>query len=167
VRSRRDERLNRLGRNEDVNQGQEDLSRRGGGDRGGGGCSRGPAVRGRGHQPSTRVGLAQCGTTLATLWILDNGGSGNEPCDLINMGYEQAYYYTYQTNPGTPGEGYAVPFAEPYVLTVNSSGDLSLAPLKSVGGVVSTTQEWDGMSPQVQAALQQSALRAKAAEKVG
>jgi hypothetical protein len=118
------------------------------------------------YAPSLTVTLQPCGITAATLWIPDNDGTGNEPCDLINAGYEAAYSYGYQNYDDTTSQGYTSPFAEPTVLTVNSSGDVVLAPLSEIGGVVSPTQEWSGLSPQVEAALQESAQR-KAAEKAG
>jgi hypothetical protein len=115
------------------------------------------------YEPTLTVTLAQCSVTAATLWILDNEGTGNEPCDLINAGYEAAYYYGYQENPDAPAEGYASPFAEPAVLTVSSGGSVVLAPLGEIGGVVPSSQEWAGLSSPFDAQLRQSALRAKAA----
>jgi hypothetical protein len=113
--------------------------------------------------PTTSVGLVQCGFTTASLWILDNDGSGNEPCDLINVGYEASYTFMAPYNNVEGAESVTSPFAEPYVLTASSGGALDLAPLSELNGNVSTSQEWNGMSPVVQAALKQSAaLRAKA-----
>jgi hypothetical protein len=117
--------------------------------------------------PSLSVTLAPCGVTAATLWIPDNNGQDSEPCDLINAGYQAAYSYEYEGDSTTPADGYASPFAEPAVLTVTTSSSgtstVGLASLSEIGGVVSATQEWTNLSPQLQAALKASAVRAKAA----
>jgi hypothetical protein len=116
------------------------------------------------YAPALTVTLAPCGVTAATLWIADDNGSGNEPCDLINAGYQAAYNYGYGFNSSSePTQGYSSPFAEPAVLAVSSSGSVVLAPLSEIGGVVSPTQEWTDLSPQFEAAVQASAQRAKAA----
>jgi hypothetical protein len=112
------------------------------------------------YQPTLTVGLAQCGITPATLWIPDNNDSGNEPCDLINAGYEA------ESNYGVTEGTFNSPFAEPAVLTVSGTGSspkVGLAPLSEIGGVVSASQEWAGLSPQVDGALRESAAREKAA----
>jgi hypothetical protein len=105
--------------------------------------------------PTLTVGVAQCGITAQTLWIVDSSNySSNGYVDLINAGYETAYSYP------IPGEasdtGITNAFAEPYVLAVNSSSDVVLAPLSELGGVVSPSQMWTDYT-----SASQSALRAK------
>jgi hypothetical protein len=119
------------------------------------------------------VTLAQCGITPATLWIADNNGQGSGvPAILINAGYEAAYTYEYNVFPDETGSAYASPFDEPDVLTVTSNssgsgGSVALAPLSDLGGVIPSSQLWSGLSPEVNAALQESAVREKAAAKAG
>jgi hypothetical protein len=117
------------------------------------------------YYPSTSVTIEPCGLTAGTIWVPDNNGQGSGvPAILINAGYEGAYYYGYLQNIASqPTEGYATPFDVPDVLTVNSNNNVVLAQLSELGGNVSESQEWSGLSPQVNAALQQSAVRAKAA----
>jgi hypothetical protein len=121
------------------------------------------------YVPNLSVALAPCGESAQTLWILDNQGSGNEPCDLINAGYEAVPDYNQWIAPNTPASDYTMtPFAEPAVLTVSVNSktgayQVGLAPLSELGGVVSESQEWAGLSPQVSAALRESAAREKAA----
>jgi hypothetical protein len=117
--------------------------------------------------PTTSVTLATCGTTAATLWILDGNGT-NGYIDLINAGYEAAYEYLAPDSvPGaiTPTPAYASPFAEPAVLTASNSGDLTLAPLSEIGGVVSPSQDWANWSAPGQAQLRQAVERSAAARR--
>jgi hypothetical protein len=91
-------------------------------------------------------------------------GEGTGYVDLINMGYQVGYGYEVSTGPSTSTAGqFANPYAEPFVLTVNSTtGSVGLAELKEIGGNVSTGQLWaDDLSPA------QDALRKAAAEKSG
>lgn len=101
--------------------------------------------------PTLTVGTAQCGTTAATLWIVDASNEANGYVDLINAGYAATYSYLAQ-NVGTFAN-FASPFAEPAVLTVNSSGKVVLTLLSELGGVVSPTQMWAAWSAPAQAAL--------------
>lgn len=97
---------------------------------------------------TSSVGVTQCGITTQTLWIVDALNAVNGYVDLINAGYEAAI----------PGESsvYAAPFAEPYVLSVNSSNGVVLAPLSQLGSGVASTQLWANIT-----SPSQSALRAK------
>jgi hypothetical protein len=101
--------------------------------------------------PTLTVGTAQCGTTAATLWIVDASNEANGFTDLINAGYETAFSY------GAPDNSTALNFtgqyAEPAVLTVNSSGKVVLAPLSQLGATVSPTQMWASWSAPTQFAL--------------
>jgi hypothetical protein len=120
------------------------------------------------NNPTLSVALEQCGVTAATLWILDENtlASGNGYVDLINAGYEAGYTYLapYTGDSTLAGpDPVASPFAEPAVLTV-SSGKVVLAPLSELGGVVSAAQMWENLSPQVESAVRQSVLRAKASK---
>ena len=94
---------------------------------------------------------AQCGVTAASLWIVDASNEANGYVDLINAGYESAFNYLAQNT--TTAENLTSPFAEPAVLTVNSSGHVVLAFLSELGGVVSPTQMWAAWSAPGQAAL--------------
>jgi hypothetical protein len=101
--------------------------------------------------PTLTVGTAQCGTTAATLWIVDASNEANGFTDLINAGYETAFSF------GAPDNSTALnftgQFAEPAVLTVNSSGKVVLAPLSQLGATVSPTQMWASWSAPAQAFL--------------
>jgi hypothetical protein len=113
--------------------------------------------------PALTVGLTQCGITAQSLWILDASNEANGYVDLINAGYATGYDYPVPTgasvSSGSTIFGLTSPFAEPVVLTVNSSGKVALAPLSELGGVVSSSQMWaDWSSPA------QSELRAKVAK---
>jgi hypothetical protein len=103
------------------------------------------------NTPNLTVVLAPCGITAASLWIVDASNEANGYVDLINAGYEAAYSYLAQ-NVAT-FENETSPFAEPAVLTVNSSGKVVLAFLSELGGVVSPTQMWTAWSAPAQAAL--------------
>jgi hypothetical protein len=107
------------------------------------------------YVPTLTVGLSQCGTTAATLWAADfNTQAAGGYDDLINMGYETSYTFL---APNTQALPLTPQFAEPAVLTVNSSGNLVLAPLSELGGAVSQTQLWgDYLSP-AQAELKKKA----------
>ena len=101
--------------------------------------------------PNLSVVMAQCGVTAASVWIVDASNEANGYVDLINAGYEATYSYLAQ-NVGTFAN-FASPFAEPAVLTVNSSGKVVLTLLSELGGVVSPTQMWAAWSAPAQAAL--------------
>jgi hypothetical protein len=111
---------------------------------------------GQWYAPTLTVVLAQCGVTAQSLWILDASNEANGYVDLINAGYAATYTYL----AGTPAafDNLTSPFAEPVVLTINSSGSVVLAPLSEIGGVVSASQMWAAWSAPLQ-----SALRAKVA----
>jgi hypothetical protein len=111
------------------------------------------------NQPTLTVVLAQCGVTAASLWIVDASNEANGYVDLINAGYESSFSFLAQTNTSTL-QNLTSPFAEPAVLTVNSSGHVVLAFLSELGGVVSSTQMWAAWSAPVQAALR-TAVRAE------
>jgi hypothetical protein len=84
----------------------------------------------------------------------NNGGNGVD--DLINVGYESAYTYLGSTS-NSNFLPLTAPYAEPAVLTVNSSGNVVLAPLSEIGSVVSPMQLWgDYLSP-AQAQLKKNA----------
>lgn len=76
------------------------------------------------------VGTSQCGLTADSLWIQDGNGA-NGYVDLISA----AYYVSQSSTDYTP-------FAEPGVLTASSNGQLSIAPLSELGGVVTPSQNW-------------------------
>jgi hypothetical protein len=101
--------------------------------------------------PTLTVGTAQCGTTAATLWIVDASNEANGFADLINAGYETSFSF------GAPDNSTALNFtsqyAEPAVLTVSSSGKVVLAPLSQLGAAVSPTQMWTAWSAPAQAFL--------------
>jgi hypothetical protein len=101
--------------------------------------------------PTLSVAMAQCGITAASLWILDATSEANGYVDLINAGYESSYSYLAQNS--ASAENLTNPFAEPAVLTVNSSGKVVLAFLSELGGVVSPTQMWGPWAASSQAAL--------------
>jgi hypothetical protein len=92
--------------------------------------------------PTLTVVMAQCGLTAQSLWIVDASNEANGYVDLINAGYEGLYTYL------APNSNQAVisPYAEPAVLTVNSSGQVVLALLSEIGGVVSPAQMWTAWS---------------------
>ncbi len=103
------------------------------------------------NDPTLTVVMAQCGITAASLWIVDANNEANGYVDLINAGYESSFTYISQ-NTGT-AENLTSPFAEPAVLTVNSSGKVVLAFLSELAGVVSPTQMWAAWSAPAQAFL--------------
>jgi hypothetical protein len=117
------------------------------------------------------VVLAQCGITAQSLWILDGDNEANGYVDLINAGYEASSTYAVPTpdddnNVTDNDNNLTSPFAEPAVLTVNSSGKVVLAPLSELGGVVSSSQMWADWSSPAQSELRAKVneLRAKAAK---
>jgi hypothetical protein len=112
------------------------------------------------QQPSLNLTLAQCGVTAATLWILDATNEANGYIDLINAGYEANYTYLAPDTDTSP-QSLTSPYAEPAVLTVNSSGKVVLAPLSEVGGVVSTTQLWADWSSPAQSQLRTKVEKAR------
>ena len=101
--------------------------------------------------PNLTVVTAQCGITAASLWIVDASNEANGYTDLINAGYEASFSYLAPDN--STSENVTSPFAEPAVLTVNSSGHVVLAFLSQLGSTVSSTQMWTAWSAPVQAAL--------------
>jgi hypothetical protein len=111
------------------------------------------------YVPTLSLALEQCGLTAQSLWVVDENTEAIESngyVDLINAGYQAAYSYGNQTS-ATGEISLTSPFAEPAVLTVNSKGNVVLAPLSEVGGVVSPSQLWGNLPSQV---LSASALRA-------
>jgi hypothetical protein len=111
--------------------------------------------------PSLSVVLAPCGLTSQTLWIIDAGNpaAGNGYVDLISAGYESQS--SYGSSPQPNSFGYQSYFAEPAVLTVNSSGTVVLAPLSQLGSTVSATQMWASWSSSAQAELRARAHRSR------
>jgi hypothetical protein len=108
------------------------------------------------YTPTLTVVLAPCGLTAGTLWAVDQNNGGNGVDDLINVGYESAYTYLGSTS-NSNFLPLTAPYAEPAVLTVNSSGNVVLAPLSEIGSVVSPMQLWgDYLSP-AQAQLKKNA----------
>jgi hypothetical protein len=103
--------------------------------------------------PTLSVALEPCGTTAASLWIIDQNCELDTYCDLINAGYETQYVYLAPS--GLTSSSYTGLFAEPEVLTASSSGALSLAPLAEIGGGVPASQAWTAYT-----SADQSALRA-------
>jgi hypothetical protein len=103
------------------------------------------------NNPTLTVVMAQCGITAASLWIVDASNEANGYVDLINAGYESSYSYLAQNS--SSAENLTSPFAEPAVLTVNSTGHVVLAFLSELGGVVSPTQMWAAWSAPGQAFL--------------
>jgi hypothetical protein len=115
------------------------------------------------NAPNTTVTLATCGLTLATLWLVDqnqNSESANGYVDLINAGYAASYGYL---APESAVDPVTTPYADPYVLTLNSSGDVVLAQLSEIGGVISTGQLWYGGSGLAQEQAQAEAAAKSAA----
>jgi hypothetical protein len=113
------------------------------------------------YPAATSVTLSECGLTTATLWAVDQYtyAEGTGSVDLINMGYQSSYSYeeTWGTAASTAGL-YANPYAEPFVLTVNSStGKVALAELSELGGNVSTSQLWSNYLSPAQAAAKKAA----------
>jgi hypothetical protein len=127
------------------------------------------------YDPTLTVTLAPCGITAQSLWIVDDSSSGSEDgyVDLINAGYQAFYQYGFSGDAGTnytytsggttynDDGGFSSPFAEPAVLTVNSSGKVVLAQLSEIGGVVNTTQMWGDYLAADNSALRK-AIEAKA-----
>jgi hypothetical protein len=98
------------------------------------------------NAPTQTVTMATCGLTAATLWIVDpnqNSETANGYVDLINAGYAASYGYLAPESAVDPVTG---PYADPDVLTLNSSGDVVLAQLSEIGGVISPGQLWNGGS---------------------
>jgi hypothetical protein len=118
------------------------------------------------YEPTLTVVLAQCGITAQSLWIVDQNtlvNSSNSYTDLINAGWETDPGYAETDGEDSPAN-FTSPFAEPMVLTLdsstlNSKGDVGLKPLSEIGGAVSAAQMWTAYT-----APDQSALRAKIAK---
>jgi hypothetical protein len=117
------------------------------------------------YAPALSVTLAPCGVTAQSLWILDASNESDGYVDLINAGYESVYEYANGGSDTDPIQytagGYTATFAEPAVLTVNSSGKVVLAQLSELGSVVSTSQMWADYLATDDSALQK-AIDAKA-----
>jgi hypothetical protein len=96
------------------------------------------------------VGLLQCGVSTATLWIVDQGNALSQYDDLISANGIGSCVTTTITVCSLTNA-----FAEPGVLTVSSSGAVSVTPLSEIGGVISPGQAWTAYT-----APDQSALRA-------
>jgi hypothetical protein len=111
--------------------------------------------------PTLTVVLARCGVTAQSLWIIDQTNAANGYLDLINAGYAAAF--TYLAPNGAGADTLTSPFAEPAVLTVNSSGTVVLAPLSQIGQVVSSTQLWANYLSSAQSALAQKIAKSGAA----
>ena len=122
------------------------------------------------NAPNTSVTLSTCGVSPATLWLVDanNPNPVNGDTDLINVGYEAPDEYL---APQLSYNPVATPYADPDVLTVNSSGQVVLAQLSEIGGVVSTAQMWGNLTAPGQSALRaniaKSAAAARAARAAG
>jgi hypothetical protein len=71
---------------------------------------------------------------------------------LVNAGYATQNNYSGAVS-GNLGDMQTSPFAEPFVLTVNSSGKVVLAALSELGTVVSPTQLWANWSSPAQSQL--------------
>jgi hypothetical protein len=110
-----------------------------------------PVGGGQWSVPTLTVVLSQCGVTAASLWIVDAANGANGYVDLINAGYATAYSYLAESIAAF--DNLTSTFAEPAVLTVNSSGHVVLAMLNELGGVVSPTQMWAAWSAPAQAFL--------------
>jgi hypothetical protein len=122
------------------------------------------------NEPTLNLALETCGVTLATLWIVDpnNGPNAAGYDDLINVGYEETYSYMAPTF--SDQNTLTSPYADPEVLTLNSSGDVVLAELSEIGGVVSPGQMWAasgsaGLAQVSKAAAAKSAAALRAAGK--
>jgi hypothetical protein len=111
------------------------------------------------YEPNLTVVLATCGITAQSLWIIDQDNLANGYVDLVNAGWESTF--TYGAGTGADFDNLTSPFAEPAVLTVNSSGSVVLARLSEIGGVVSPGQMWAAWSAPVQSALRAKAEKAK------
>lgn len=105
--------------------------------------------------PNLSVGLAQCGITAASLWIVDPNNESNGYTDLVNAGYEAVASYLAENN-NADVSNLTTPFAESAVLAVNSSNKVVLAPLSEIGGVVSPTQMWISWTTSAQAAVRRA-----------
>jgi hypothetical protein len=113
------------------------------------------------YLPTLTVVLAQCGITAQSLWILDASNEANGYVDLINAGYATDTATYPSLGSGEDSAGFTIPFAEPVVLTVNSSGKAVLAPLSELGGVVSSSQMWADWSSPAQAALRAKVAKSR------
>jgi hypothetical protein len=111
------------------------------------------------YAPNLNVGTAQCGITAATLWIVDASNEANGFTDLINAGYAAAFSFGAPDN--SSAENITSPYAEPAVLTVNSSGKVVLAPLSQLGATVSSSQMWTAWSAPAQAFLRTAVQTAR------
>ena len=111
------------------------------------------------NAPNLTVELARCGITAQSLWIIDANNLTNGYVDLINAGYEAQFSYLADNTGGF--NDMTSPFAEPEVLTVNSSDDVVLAPLSEIGGVVSSGQMWTAYTAPDQSALRAQIEKAK------
>jgi hypothetical protein len=110
------------------------------------------------YLPSLTVVLAECGVTAASLWIVDQTNAAGGYVDLINAGYESSYTYLASTT--SNADPITSPFAEPAVLTVNSSGKVVLAQLSEIGQVPSPSQMWMGFLSSSQSSLAEKIAKA-------
>ena len=110
----------------------------------------------RGYEAtSVRDLVEKSGITAASLWIVDPNNESNGYADLVNAGYEAVAHYLAENN-NADVSNLTSPFAESAVLTVNSSGNVVLAPLSEIGGVVSPTQMWISWTAPAQAAVRRA-----------
>jgi hypothetical protein len=109
--------------------------------------------------PTDSVILTACGLSAQSLWILDGNNETDGYVDLISAGYATQTTFADAAQPGN--FGYESYFAEPAVLTVSSSGNVELAPLSEIGGVVSAGQMWADWSAPAQAALRARVERSR------
>ena len=110
------------------------------------------------YMPTLTIVLAPCGATAASLWIIDASNEGNGYVDLINAGWESSY--TYLASTASNADPLTSPFADPAVLTVNSSGKVVLAQLSAIGQSVSPTQMWGDFLSSSQSSLAEKVAKA-------
>jgi hypothetical protein len=110
------------------------------------------------YTPTLTVVLAQCGVTAQSLWIVDQNNEANGYVDLINAGYETSY--SYLASNSSVFLPLTSPYAEPAVLTVNSSGKVVLAQLSEIGQTASPTQMWENFLAPSQSSLAQKIAKA-------
>jgi hypothetical protein len=110
------------------------------------------------YLPTLTVVLTQCGVTAASLWIVDGTNESNGYVDLINAGWESSY--TYLASTASNADPINSPFAEPAVLTVNSSGKVVLAELSEIGQAVSPGQMWEDFVSSSQSSMAEKIAKA-------
>jgi hypothetical protein len=102
---------------------------------------------------SLPVTLQQCGVSTASLWIVDQSNALSQYDDLISASGINACL------PASVYCGLTIPFAEPGVLTVTSSGTVEVNPLSEIGGAISQGQAWTAYTAPDQAALRAAIRR--------